>query len=213
MRQPLKPRAILIDLDGTLADSLPVMKKVYQAFMRLVQREPTDSEFASLNGPPLPEIIRRLKQTHAIEEDEKILHQNYIDLILNEYEQVLPRQGADDFLRQAKQQKCVIGLVTSSSKKIANIWLNAAALNSYIDFIVASEDVTQGKPHPEPYLLGMKHAALPPSAIIAVEDSFQGATAAVQSGLTTFVIPHENRSWPVNVSPVQSFTELARELW
>jgi hypothetical protein len=58
---PINPAAILIDLDGTLADSLLVMREAYRLFLDDFQVHGTDDEFSSLNGPPLVEVVRRLK--------------------------------------------------------------------------------------------------------------------------------------------------------
>lgn len=85
MTSPISPRAILIDLDGTLADSLSVMRIAYRRFLEQFQVEPTDAEFDSLNGPPLPEVIRRLKVSHALKDDEQLLLAGYYDIIDQAY--------------------------------------------------------------------------------------------------------------------------------
>src|SRR5688572_8005467 len=61
-----KVPALLLDFDGTLADSLGVMRSVYDQFLLSHDKEPSDAEFESLNGPPLFEVVRRLKCTHGL---------------------------------------------------------------------------------------------------------------------------------------------------
>ena len=49
-------RALMLDLDGTLADSLGAMRGVYDRFLDVFGVAGNDAEFARLNGPPLPVV-------------------------------------------------------------------------------------------------------------------------------------------------------------
>lgn len=150
------PRAILLDLDGTLADSLAVMYQVYQQFLKQFHCTPTDDEFNSLNGPPLSEVVRRLKLSHTLEGDEKVLLSNYFKIIDYTYASVKPSTGAVDLLKKAKENCCTIGIVTSNTKKRTQTWLETVHLSHMIDFIVSGDEVKKGKPHPEPYIIASK---------------------------------------------------------
>ena len=110
-------RAILLDLDGTLADSLSVMQLAYRQFLSQFRREPSELEFASLNGPPLTEVVRRLKSLHALDQDEATLLSNYFEIIDATYSEVKPSFGAGDLLQAAKNNNCTVGIVTSNTKK------------------------------------------------------------------------------------------------
>ena len=57
------------------------------------------------------------------------------------------------------------------------------------DLIVSGEDVTHGKPHPEPYLRGAAGLGLAPEECIAIEDSEPGARSAAAAGAQTIVVP------------------------
>ena len=210
------PRAILLDLDGTLADSLSAMRLAYRGFLKALGAQPTDSEFDSLNGPPLAEVVRRLKATHGLSGDEAMLLRNYIDAIDAIYANVVPRAGAVDLLDAARRNRCILAIVTSNSTKRAQAWLQTVGLSHLIDFIVSADDVQYGKPHPEPYLLASGRASCPRSMIIAVEDSPQGAQSAVGAGIGTFVLTPDVRGpdpWPAGVVPISSLNSLSRQLW
>ena len=60
---------------------------------------------------------------------------------------------------------------------------------SRFDFILTSEDVTNGKPHPEVYLLAAEKHQIHPGEMMVLEDSVQGTKAGVASGSVTVAVP------------------------
>lgn len=211
-----RPRAILLDLDGTLADSLPIMRHAYRKFLGRFRVATTDAEFDSINGPPLPEVVRRLKITHRLKDTEESLVAKYFEIIERAYAGVAPSPGARDLLHKAKVNRCTVGIVTSNSAKRTHAWLEAAGLSHLIEFVVSGDDVQRGKPHPEPYLLASQRASCPTATIIAVEDSPQGARSAVEAGLRTYVLTNELGStlvWPQGVESIPSLNRLVEQLW
>ena len=209
------PRAILLDLDGTLADSLSVMRVAYRLVLEKFQAVPTDAEFDSLNGPPLAEVVRRLKLSHALECNEEVLFDTYTDVIDQAYTAVAPCPGAIELLQKARVNGCVVGVVTSSSSKRTYSWIQTIGITHMIDFVVAGDEVEYGKPHAEPYLIATGKTSCPSDKIIAVEDSPQGALSAIHAGLKTFILIREgsNDRCPKDAVPIRSLTELAQQLW
>lgn len=186
-----KPRgvtALLLDFDGTLADSLGVMEDVYREFLLAVGRTPCKAEFNSLNGPPLSEVVRRLKSAHGLPHADDELLAQYERLLDAIYQGVRPSTGAQDLLTHARTLGCRTAVVTSNSRKRVANWLDTQELFQYIDELVTSEDVTAGKPDPAPYLLALQRTSTKPADAIAVEDSFQGAEAALKAGVRTFLL-------------------------
>ena len=212
---PISPRAILIDLDGTLADSLAVMRSAYQQFLEGFQVQGTDDEFASLNGPPLHEVVRLLKANHRLAGDADALTAQYFHVIDQLYEGVIPSPGARELLTKAKEHGCLVCIVTSNSTKRTHAWLALVGLAQWVDFIVSGDDVKYGKPHPEPYLLASKRVDCPITGIIAVEDSIQGAQSSIGAGLKTYLVTRLNEA-PVVVNGVmlvRSLGCLVNDIW
>src|SRR5580704_17524657 len=94
MPTPPDRRGLFLDLDGTLADSLGVLRCVYFRFLREFNREGSDAEFDRLNGPKLSEIIGALQTKYHLTGEPSILHAFYNRLIDAAYEEVLPQQGS-----------------------------------------------------------------------------------------------------------------------
>lgn len=203
MTWPTEAKAIFFDLDGTLADSLDVMKMVYRRFLESLGKEPSDAEFARLNGPPLKEIAGILKRTHNLIDEEDQLLSKYQSILDRVYEEVEPAAGALELLQHAKELGLTTAVVTSNGRRRTENWLKRVGLSDNIDDVVTSEDVTKGKPDPEPYLVALKRASLQSTQALAVEDSPSGARAARAAGLYTFALQIEAaENWPDGVHKI-----------
>lgn len=188
MNESNYPKALLIDLDGTLADSLYIMQIAYQIFLKKFNCTPTESEFNKLNGPTLSEIINLLKLKHNIKEDEKFMCEIYNDIIDDLYKNVVPTYGAVELLKKAQENHCIIGIVTSNTKNRTKSWLKQQNLDTFIDFIISSEDVVIGKPDPQIYKKAIEKTNYDIKDIFAVEDSIKGALSATKANLRTFIL-------------------------
>lgn len=206
-------RGLFLDLDGTLADSLDVMRRVYDRFLVHFGCMASDDEFNSLNGPPLKEVVRRLKATHGLPGDVDALVANYQTFIAEAYDDVEPSLGVRDVMNIAKEGQWVIGVVTSNDERLTRRWLERTGLDGLVDVMVCGGDVKVGKPSPEPYLLALERAGCAAEYSVGVEDSAQGSQSAQSAGLKTFGYEvHGPVDWPSGVTPVQSFDAIAAYL-
>jgi len=203
-------QGLFLDLDGTLADSLGVMRRVYSRFLARWSCPATDDEFDSLNGPPLPEVVRRLKQIHSLKEGDEDLLAIYRNLIVNGYDDVAPTSGAVALVEAAQQASWVVGVVTSNSKALTRRWLERANLFHLVDVLVCGDDVKVGKPEPEPYLLALQRGGCSANSSLAVEDSPQGAVSAIRAGVTTFGFQATGwvGNWPTGVRPISDLMDV-----
>lgn len=197
-------RGLFLDLDGTLADSLAVMRAVYDRFLSEQQRAGNDEEFDRLNGPPLPEVVSILRRKHDLDGHEEDLLQRYNALIDDAYQSVSPTSGAEKLLQAARDNGRVAAIVTSNSTARTKSWLQTSGLDSLIDRVIGSEQCQRGKPDPEPYLTALALCRCAAECSLAVEDSPAGARAAHAAGLSTYVLTRGNDAgddWP----PVSGF--------
>ncbi|NQV82503.1 MAG: HAD-IA family hydrolase [Rhodospirillales bacterium] len=199
---------LFLDLDGTLADSLGVMRRVYFRFLSDLDRAGSDGEFDSLNGPPLRVIIERLQETHRLDGAIDDLHDRYIAQVADCYRDVAPMDGAKELLAAAQGQGWPIAVVTSNEKKLVTEWLNRTGLDAWIEVIVSGEDVAHGKPDPEPYEAALRQTRCSAPGSIAVEDSLIGATAARAAGLRTFLLQRDGPPDDADTKDFQVITEL-----
>jgi beta-phosphoglucomutase-like phosphatase (HAD superfamily) len=56
--------------------------------------------------------------------------------------------------------------------------------------VVVGDDVANGKPHPEPYLLAARRLGVDPARCLAIEDSPTGVASALAAGCTVLAVPN-----------------------
>ncbi len=203
---------LFLDLDGTLADNLGIMRQVYDLFLQSHGHAGSDAEFESFNGPPLARIIEMMQQRYALPGGHAVLYQSYQDLIDSLYFQAPPMPGAADMLARAKSSGWIVYIVSSNSRARILRWLETAGISGYIDGIVSSEDITNGKPSPEPYLKALQLSGCAVDSSIAVEDSAQGVQAALAAGLRTHAYINQlnaHLAWSGNVTRLTNYRALA----
>jgi sugar-phosphatase len=83
-------------------------------------------------------------------------------------------------------------IVTSASRDLALVRLQHAGV-PLPDALVCGDDVTHGKPSPEPYLLGASRLGIPPERCIAVEDAPAGIASARAAGMRVIGVASTHR--------------------
>ncbi|MBT3359246.1 MAG: HAD-IA family hydrolase [Rhodospirillales bacterium] len=191
---------LFLDLDGTLADSLGVIRTVYDRFLERFGKIGGDAEFDSLNGPPMAEVVACLIRNHAINQQVDDAIEIYRGLIAETYSDVAPFAGAEELLRLARSRAMPVGVVTSNNAALTRKWLRTVGLDALVDDVVGGDDVTRGKPDPEPYLTMLERTGCKASASLAVEDSVMGAGAAIAAGIPTLFVAGEKADAPVGIA-------------
>lgn len=95
------------------------------------------------------------------------------------------RETLDSLAGRFKQ-----GVVTGSPREKVDLMHRSSGLNGYFDVIVTHDDVTETKPHPEPYLAAMERLGVKPGSCLAVEDSERGLASAHAAGIACVVVPN-----------------------
>ena len=176
---PFVPRALLLDLDGTLVDSEPLQREGYRRF------------FAS-RGWEVPDLTvftgRRAEDVLPTLDGPWRDHDHAA--IAREVGSLVPRDvppeavpGAVDLVRTARERGVLVAIVTSAGPA----WVRQAVgdglgVLDLVDVVVTAEDVVDGKPDPAGYLLACERLGVEPAAALAAEDSVAGIRAAVTAG-------------------------------
>ena len=180
-RGPIK--ALLLDFDGTLADSLASMRMAYRDFAIRYGFTPSDSEFDGLNGPPLTDVVAALIARHGITAPMDDVLGHYWECIDHCARNTAPSPGAEIVLKEAVQRDWQVGIVTSNSRDVVERFLHRQGFSDAVGAIVDGA-VSPGKPDPAPYLVALAALDVPAQAAIAVEDSGKGIAAAVAAGIS-----------------------------
>ena len=177
------PKAVLWDMDGTLVDSEPYWLLSESALAEDYGKVWTQESGNNLIGKSLYESSAFLKDHLDIKDlSAQQIIDRLTDSVLSKLQHSLPwRPGALELLMELKQAGVKTALVTMSLRRMALAVAEAIPFQAF-DVVVAGDDVTHGKPHPEPYekaaaLLGCK-----PFECIAIEDSTTGLRSAEAAG-------------------------------
>ncbi|HEV2398085.1 MAG TPA: HAD-IA family hydrolase [Candidatus Sulfotelmatobacter sp.] len=167
--------AVLFDLDGVLVDST---RSVDREWREWAARKGVDGDaiMAIAHGVRTVEVIRTVAP-HLDAEAEAWEIENRE---AGSQEGVVVMPGALELVRSIPSGRW--GVVTSGSRPLATARLQYCGL-PVPEVLVTSDDVTQGKPHPEPYLKGSAGLGFPPAECLVIEDAPAGIQSARAGGM------------------------------
>lgn len=185
-------KAVLFDMDGVLYDSMPNHAKAWSTAATRFGLHMTPHEAYLHEGRTGHSTINILAQRHwrrdaTQEEMEKIYAAK--SAIFNTLPEAAPISGAAELLQALKQMGFTIVLVTGSAQHSLLERLSRDFPGVFIqERMVTAFDVEHGKPHPEPYLKGLKKAGVKAEEAIVVENAPLGVEAAHAAGIYTIAI-------------------------
>jgi len=167
--------AILFDLDGVLVDSTRAVDREWREW---AARKGVDGDaiMAIAHGVRTIEVIRCVAP-HLDAEAEADAIENHE---AHDQRGVAVMPGAVDLLRSIPGGKW--GVVTSGSRLLARNRLQHCGL-PVPEVLITSDDVTHGKPHPEPYLKGAAQMGVSPLECLVFEDAPAGIQSARAGGM------------------------------
>jgi beta-phosphoglucomutase-like phosphatase (HAD superfamily) len=95
--------------------------------------------------------------------------------------------GAAELVAEVEAAGLPYALVTSSQRRFVDAVLSRIGLRFPV--VVSANDVTRGKPDPEPYLLAARRLGADPGRCVVLEDSITGVTAAEAAGCLVVAVP------------------------
>lgn len=171
--------AVLFDLDGTLIDSTP---SVLRSWDTLGREFGFDADLAgSGHGQPAAQLIASFLPDELV----ATALARIIELESNDLHDVTAFHGSADFLTALPHSAKAI--VTSGTRVLAAARIEAAGIPRP-HTVVTFDDVTRGKPDPEPFLLAARLLGVDPTKCLVFEDAPAGLTAARAAGCTTVAV-------------------------
>jgi HAD superfamily hydrolase (TIGR01509 family) len=174
-------KAIIFDLDGVIIDSNPEIEKFWHRWAAKTKRQLTRRNITEhIHGRKGVETLEALFNDISAEAKDAIIKDAIkFDNQMNPE----PVQGIYHFIQILLQLKIPIGLVTSSHKERALLMLEKQDLHNCFQAYVTAEDVTKGKPHPEPYFAIAKKLGQEPENCLVFEDAISGVLSARAAGM------------------------------
>jgi HAD superfamily hydrolase (TIGR01509 family) len=176
------PAAVLWDMDGTLIDSEPYWMRSEGAFAKANNSNWSEADGLSLIGMSLYDSSKIIKEKVGSDLDPEQIIQELTDGVSAQLRQeILWRPGAKELLLLLRSNNVKTALVTMSMHRMAKQVVDAIGFDAF-DVIVAGDDVSHGKPHPEPYLKAAELLGVKAEECVAFEDSISGLRSAESAG-------------------------------
>ncbi|WP_319533709.1 HAD-IA family hydrolase [uncultured Cohaesibacter sp.] len=172
-------RGCLFDLDGTLLDSSLAVHRAWGALLARNGLDP-DTYFPRLHGRPAHESIREFLASADEETIQQEIHQLH-EQECTDTDGIVPIDGAIAFLAELDSKKIPWAIVTSGTVAIASARIKAAGIPSP-SVLITADDISRGKPHPEPYLKGAKGIMVDPQDCLVFEDAPAGLASGQAAG-------------------------------
>jgi pseudouridine 5'-phosphatase len=185
--------AIIFDLDGLMVDSEPLARRAWEQVVGAYGRKLNDALYLQIIG-------RRL-------EDSSRLLQEALDLPLSAGELARqkdtawhaiwsrglpPMPGLLALHEQIRRRRLPWAVATSSRRHYAEKVLAQLSLIEGCGAIAGGDEVAEGKPAPDLYLLAAARLGVSPGLCLALEDSAPGCQAAVDAGMRVAAVPGDH---------------------
>ncbi|MEY4425052.1 MAG: hypothetical protein RJB56_679 [Actinomycetota bacterium] len=176
------PVAVLWDMDGTLVDSEEYWLSSEQSLAYEHSGTWSEQDGLDLIGMSLYESTKIMKAKIGIDLEPEQIIERLTDSVSAKLAVAIPwRPGAQELLRELRSKGIKTALVTMSMRRMAQQVADQIPFHAF-DVVVAGDDVTHGKPHPEPYLKACQLLGVSPEDCVAFEDSVTGLMSAEAAG-------------------------------
>ncbi|MDP9443061.1 MAG: HAD family phosphatase [Actinomycetota bacterium] len=183
-------QAVLWDLDGTLIDSEPAWMAAEFALAARHGASWSEEQALALLGSDLLAAALRIRDHMCLPmTPQEIVDHLLGDVITAVRDSVPWRPGARRLLLDQHAAGIPAALVTMSYRSLAQVVLDALPTGLFAAVVVGDE-VSPGKPHPEPYLRAARLLGVDPERCVGIEDSPAGVLAAESAGCHVLVVPH-----------------------
>jgi HAD superfamily hydrolase (TIGR01509 family) len=182
------PAAVFWDMDGTLIDSEPYWLSAETALVESYGGVWSEADGLQLVGSSLERsaiILQSRGVTLSVQEIIDLLTDQVLERIAVE---VPWRPGARELLSALRDAGVPTALVTMSIGRMAERVAATLGFTGF-DAVVSGDQVPDGKPAPDCYLLAAGLLGVDPADSIAIEDSEYGVAAGVAAGMATIAVP------------------------
>lgn len=182
--------AVLFDMDGTLVDTEPYWIEAEYRLVRSFGGRWTDEDAHQLVGNALLTSATYIRDVGGVPlEPEQIIDRLQDDVSTALRGSVPWRPGARELLAALGADGVPCALVTMSYSVLADDLVAQLPAGTFAA-VVTGDQVTDGKPHPEPYLTACARLGVEPTSCVAIEDSPTGVASAEAAGCVTVAVPH-----------------------
>ena len=179
-------RAVLLDFDGTYADTAPDMIGALNQLRARADRPPVDYATARPYVSHGSRALVNLGFGDYSRDQQLRLVADFLDAYeSNVASNTRAFDGIDDWISQLEENSIRWGIVTNKPRGLSELLLEALNLTERCHVLVCPDDVTHTKPDPEPMYLAAKQLNITPECIVYVGDHPRDIDAGRAAGMPT----------------------------
>jgi HAD superfamily hydrolase (TIGR01509 family) len=186
-----KLEAVIFDMDGLMLDTERVAKRFWLMALEEFGAMLDDEQYLNIVGRNMKDSSVVLKDLlgadFPVEACRTRMREIYYEDIAKNGLPVKP--GLNELVDFLKARSIRYAIATSTARDITLRKLELTDLSSNFDVIVAGDEVSNGKPHPEIFLKAAALLDARPEKVVVLEDSFSGIHAAHAAGMIPIMIP------------------------
>ena len=174
--------AAIFDLDGTLADTMPVH---FRAWRQVAERHGLDfpeSRFYAMGGVPTSKIAATLIAEQGLTVDPATITHEKEEAVLQLFTEVRPIEAVVEIARRCREAGPV-AIASGGGRLMVERTLKQIGLGDFFPVVVAAEDTTRHKPEPDVFLEAARRLGVSPDICTVYEDTELGLEAARRAGM------------------------------
>jgi HAD superfamily hydrolase (TIGR01509 family) len=176
-------RAVAWDMDGTLIDSEPLHQRGLVAASADLGVDLSDLDPEAFRGVHARDIWKALQPRFAASAKFETWIAGIESYYVAHAAELEANPGAIEAMRELAARGVAQACVSNSGRTIVDANIEALGIGEIIAFSISLDDVSSGKPDPEPFREAARRLGAEPQATVAVEDSGAGARSARTAGL------------------------------
>jgi HAD superfamily hydrolase (TIGR01509 family) len=181
-------RAYLFDLDGTVADSMPLHFLSWNEAVAEHGHTFPEDLFYAWGGIPLPRTVEMLNERFGYSMSPIETARRKEELYLEQLTHVQPIASVVEIIER-EHGRIPFAIVSGSPRASIHSTLTLLGLLDRFDVLVGAEDYAHGKPDPEPFLTAAKRLGVPAESCLVFEDADAGIASAEAAGMKWVRIP------------------------
>lgn len=183
----MKIKAVIWDFDGVIIDSEPYHFVAETETLKQYGFRLTWSVALEYLGVKLEDYFSDIADRFRIDAPLDEMISSHYNTLIRYYREVFPLVPYAVEVLEEMKGRFLMSIATSREKQLASLAMDRFSLLKYFGSLVYGEDVKQGKPDPEPFLMAAKQMDVLPGSAAVVEDSTSGVKAAKDAGMVVIV--------------------------
>lgn len=182
-RNKSSTKAVIWDMDGVIADTGPYHFKAWQTVFQKRGVNFTEADFRRNFGQRNDTIIKNTLGEISQSEIEAIASEKETTFRKLAAQNIRALPGATELIKLLREHGFMVALASSAPMENIRLVTQTLGIENYFQAIITGQDVTEGKPSPQGFLLAAQKLGVEPKSCIVIEDAIAGVAACKRAGM------------------------------